>query len=216
MSLLCWSGGLDSSLVLHQIAVEQRDGTKAHPHGIRALTIHHTQISMCGAAADKARKALAEKFRRSGLNINYLDVTVEQSAKSWRTENFLGSCDNPQALLWLTVAANYLERDEDLYSGYIRTDDYWHSANRYQAAFEALQAVAGRTGRLVHPLEWETKADVIRSTKELQLHDLCWWCEKSNLKPKRGTYAPCGVCKSCQTHATGEWFCERFPKKDGA
>lgn len=209
MSLVCWSGGLDSTLVLHRLAVEQRDGAMYHPHGVRALTILHPQIAMHEGAAAKARKSLAEKFRALGLTIGYVEITVKQDARSWRAEQFVGSSDNPQALLWLTTAVNYLERDESLHTGYIRGDDYWHNANRYQTAFDALQAVSGHTGQMFHPLEWDSKADVIRRAKELDLHDLCWWCEEPELKTVRGKVQACGKCKSCETHRIGEWVCSR-------
>lgn len=211
MSLVCWSGGLDSTLVLHRLAVEQRDGTAHHPHGVRALTILHPQTSMHEVAAAKARKAIAARFLKLGLTISYLEVAIKQSAVAWRIERFVGSSTNPQALLWLTTAVNYLEYDEDFYTGYIRGDDYWHGANRYQAAFDCLQSIAGHTGAMRHPLEWDSKAEVIRRTKELKLHDLCWWCEEMELKPVRGKARACGTCKSCETHAAGQWICSRDP-----
>ena len=99
-----------------------------------------------------------------------------------------------------------------MYSGYIRGDDYWHNANRYQTAFEALQLVAGRTGKLWHRLEWESKADVIRQARAAGLEKLCWWCEEQELKPVRGRVRACGKCKSCETHTAGEWLCERKEK----
>lgn len=210
MSLVCWSGGLDSTLVLHTMATEQRDGTKPHPHGVRALTIIHPQVSCHQPSADKARAAIKEAFRKQALTVSYLEVTIGQTAASWRNESFVGSSSNPQSLLWLTLAVNYLERDEDLHTGYIRGDDYWHSLGRSQAAFDALQKLAEHTGQMVHPLEWETKADVIRRTKELDLYRHCWWCEEMAPKKVRGKVRPCGVCKSCLTNDTGLWQIEKL------
>jgi 7-cyano-7-deazaguanine synthase in queuosine biosynthesis len=193
MSLVCWSGGLDSTLVLHKLAAEHRDGTLYHPCGVRALTIRHPQIAVYRPAADAARAALKEKFRRAGLIISYLDVSFKQ-----------------EALLWLTTAVNYLERDESLHTGYIRGDDYWHKADRFGAVFDSLQALAGRTGKMFHPLEWESKADVIRQTKELDLYRHCWWCEECSPKVVRGRAKPCGKCKSCLTNDTALWQLEQL------
>lgn len=53
---------------------------------------------------------------------------------------------------------------------------------------------------------------MIRRTKELCLFDLCWWCEEQELKAVRGKLKPCGRCKSCETHAAGEWLCARREK----
>lgn len=131
-----------------------------HKHGVRALTIVHPQVSMHEGAAAAARAKLKRKFLKMGLNITYIEQAVRQDFVGWYGRQGIGCSENPQALLWLTTAVNYLESDEDLYSGYIRGDDYWHKAGGYQAAFDALRAVSGLTGRIVHPLEWETKADV--------------------------------------------------------
>ncbi len=201
MSLICWSGGLDSTLVLYDLAREHRDGVNFQQHGVRALSIIHPQISQHRKAVERSRKALKRKFREAGLTIAFLEVEITQTAAAWKEQNFLGSAANPQSFLWLTMAANYLEPVEDLYSGYIRGDDFWHRAEKCQTAFAGLQSFAGREGRLIHQLEWVDKAEVITRTKELGLYDLAWWCE--DLKPPRGK--PCGKCPSCRTNDAALW-----------
>lgn len=209
MSLICWSGGLDSTLVLYRMAKELRDGTVYHPHGVRALTIVHPQVSCHFASAAACRKSLVDFFSKHGLVISYLTVEVKQNAQSWKHENLLAGGGNPQALLWLTTAVNYLEENESLYTGYIRGDDYWHHADQFRAAFDSLQRLGGKTGGMWHPLEWESKADVIKATKDAGLYRHCWWCEETAPKVVRGKAVPCGKCKSCHTHETAEWQLSR-------
>jgi 7-cyano-7-deazaguanine synthase in queuosine biosynthesis len=206
MSLLLWSGGLDSTLVLHNIAKEARDGTQYHANGIRALTINQSPYSMNERAASGARKSIAEKFRKDGLIINYINVTIKQDHSGWRSEGFIGYCENPQALLWLTVAINYLGRDENLYTGYIRGDDYWHSSKDYNDAFSAIQRAEQRRGLLIHPLEWQSKVDVIKSAKDIGVYEICWWCEEERVKRVDRKFKPCGKCKSCLTHDAAEYI----------
>lgn len=205
MSLVCWSGGLDSTLVLHNLAIGQRDGLEFHKHGVRALTINHPQIGCCQRRAEKARWAVKAHFRRIGLTISYIEVTIEQTAQSWRTESFVIGSGNPQATLWLTIAANYLDNDENLYTGYIRGDDFWHRADLYCQAFGAIQRLAERGGGFTHPLEWTDKAEVIAQTKKLKLYDLCWWCEEIRPPRHNGRIVSCGKCASCITNDMGLW-----------
>jgi 7-cyano-7-deazaguanine synthase in queuosine biosynthesis len=212
MSLVLWSGGLDSTLILHDLAKEQRDGTLYHPHGIRALTIHHPQVGYHPPTLAASQKKLKDVFRKSGFTINYLDVTLSQSHAGWRSEGFVaGTSFNPQMVLWLTLSAHYLQGNEDLYAGYIRTDDAWHNIGNLWMAFNGLQSLAGRSGTMRFPLEWQRKADVIRRTREHGLYQHCWWCEESDPKKLDKKTKRCGKCTSCMTHDAGEWQLKHYP-----
>lgn len=213
MSLVLWSGGLDSTLILHNLAVEQRDGTKAHAHGVRALSINQSQIGCHPPTVEASRKAIKESFRNKGIIVHYVEVTIQQTVDAWRLENFVGGGENPQLLLWLSLAVNYLETDEDLYAGYIRGDDAWHRVGSVNEAFSALQRLGGKTGALQFPLEWESKAGVIRAMKNLGLYENCWWCEECKPKTKRGLGLPCGKCKSCITNDTALWQLRKYREK---
>lgn len=209
MSLLLWSGGLDSTLVLHRLAIEQRDGIKSHPHGIRALSIDHPQVAYHPPTAKASRQAIKEAFRKKALTASWIDIAIQKQCRSWRADNGIANSGNPQLLLWLTTAVNYLEPDEDLYTGYIRGDDVWHSVGRLVTAFANLQELGRKSGKLIHPLEYETKADVIRAMKVEHLYKHCWWCEESKPKMRNGKGQPCGKCKSCLTNDTALWQIER-------
>ncbi len=212
MSLVLWSGGLDSTLILHTLATEARDGVRHHPHSVRALTITQSQLGVHQPSADAARDKVKKAFRAAGLIVNYLDVTLSHGHTGKRSEQFIGSSDNPQLLLWLSLAVNYLEPDEDLYAGHIRGDDAWHRIGHLWAAFNGLQGLAGHTGTMQFPLEWKRKADVIRETKALDLYRLCWWCEELDPPKSHGRRVPCGKCNSCVTNDTGLWQLEREAK----
>lgn len=212
MSLLLWSGGLDSTLILHDIAKEARDGTKHHPHGIRVLSVIHEQVGCHQKAAAKSRESIKIWLRRQGMSPTFINLEWKQEWRSWRAEQGIGSANNPQAFLWFTIAMNYLEPDEDLYAGYIRGDDFWHHIGAVRHSFGALKALAGHGGTMIFPLEWERKSDVIRRTKELGLYDLCWWCEENSPPKVNRKLVACGKCQSCLTNEAGLWELERAKK----
>lgn len=84
MSLVLWSGGLDSTLILHNLAKEHRDGVKHHPHGVRALTIDCSQVSYHLPTVKASRKALKEVFRKAGFTVGYEEVMHHTASRSWR------------------------------------------------------------------------------------------------------------------------------------
>jgi len=190
MSLVLWSGGCDSTLLLHQVASEK--ATRDDP--VRALSIVHDQVPANKEQA-QARKNILKEFKRRGLHVVHSTVRV----KTTGLFSVKGG-GNTQAVLWLGLAVPYLFKDEDLYAGYIRGDDYWHYEGWLQEAFKNLKHAKYLKGRLRTPLEWLTKGEVIKELKQKKLLRLTWYCENPKKNGK-----PCGKCHSCKVHRTGVW-----------
>lgn len=203
MALVCWSGGADSTLILHDLAVRYK-GKKDKPdeHGLRALSVIHSQVP-CQPQSRAARRKIAAKFRKTGLAFRHATLAFKGSGDFDMPGNSGGLYQPP---LWLAAAVGYLEPDEDLYMGYIRGDDIWHHADQLRGAFRCLQDIGGRTGKLVTPLEWFHKSDVIRELRRANLLRHCWHCEGAGDAELR----PCGRCASCESHHVGLFRLRRF------
>lgn len=186
MSLVCWSGGCDSTLVLY----EQAARTKKH-EVVRAVSINHSQVPAI-ESSKRARKALLARFREMGFFIDHAEVTVNSEG-----DFFVGGDGGMfQAPFWLAVASGYLRMGDHLYMGYVREDDFWHYRSWAHQIFDAVKVFMHTDGELKYPLEWTTKAEVIRKLKALNLLDLCWWCEDG----EKERIVPCGKCNSCLRH----------------
>lgn len=196
MSLVLWSGGCDSTLVLYQLAREE--GTAQKP--IRTLSIIHPQVEgRDGQAA--ARAKILRRFKQLGLHVESSVLTISQS-KGLAVE----PAGLPQPVMWLTSAVLYLSTvaEEKLYTGHIRGDDVWRCSGMLNQAFGLLCEVAGRKkAEWVTPLMDTSKWEVLRELKAAKLLDLCWWCEH----PEKGK--PCGSCYPCKNHAMAEWRMQR-------
>lgn len=207
MALLLWSGGCDSTLLLHDMltAAPDADGNRVGRYvklkpiePIRVLSINHDQITN-SKQGSLARKRLWPKLKKL-RGFTYSETTV--AINDIGVENGDGGLCQPG--IWLLHAAMCLSADEDLYAGYIRTDDIWHRREQLYGAFGWLQAMTEKTGRLLCPLEWMRKGEVIQELERLRLLKDTWHCEDPTDKHK-----PCGKCASCDTHAMGLVWLER-------
>lgn len=210
MSLVCWSGGHDSTLALLQLA---RKACWANP--VKALAIVHPQIP-AEAENRKARKAILAWMKAQGYFVVYQEVRIKhQKGYEWndartahdkRTFTCTSNGGAMQPQMWIATAALYLEEDEDLYMGYIRGDDVWHYREWVCDLFYNLKTLMYKKGTLQFPLEWTAKYEVIGQLKECGLLDLCWTCEA----PADGK--ACGRCTPC----TSLWTAKQMYKKVAA
>jgi hypothetical protein len=111
--LVCWSGGCDSTLLLHHAAREF--GTKSEP--VRALSIISDQVSS-RVRESAARKKIFKELKKRGLHV--LHSESELSCKKGAGINSFGL---PQAIIWL-LGPQFLREEESFGLGYIKGDDW--------------------------------------------------------------------------------------------
>ncbi len=195
MPLVLWSGGCDSTLVLFDLLRKrQAQGILGLPDDpVRAVSFTHPQV-MAQEENRKARLALIPilenrfgKFARSEFAI-----TLDGFGCSTN-----GGCIQP--MMWMLQAALCLEKSEDLYIGYVRTDCALVYRPQLYAGFSAIQEMNYRTGKLFFPLEWTQKPEIITRLKTERLYRHTWYCES----PENGK--KCGKCSPCTTHRTALW-----------
>lgn len=199
MSLLLWSGGCDSTLILIDMLRSTKNRSQflsLRDNRIRTIAINHPQVA--GVEHNKeARKRMFPLLRkRFGWHPDWhseVDITHDANAAIVPTGGII------QPALWVLYAIPYLEHDEDLYAGYIRSDDVWHHRDEFIQAFDGLQRLTNRIGKLIFPLEWKSKADVIHYLRKERFIKHPWYCEL----PVGNS--PCKHCASCMVHLTAVW-----------
>lgn len=186
--MILWSGGCDSTWLLFEEAAKLPKGQP-----LRVLSVNHQNVR-CSRIAARRKKIADFLWRSFWVPLEHIEVTV--SATGGQPE-FEGGLAQPQ--MWLAASVSYLKQDEDLMLGYIRGDDIWHYRSELLAAFASLQALGWKTGKLLFPLEWSSKMDVLKYLANVErggrdLLSLCWYCEM------RTSGEPCGDCPACRTH----------------
>ena len=187
MTLILWSGGCDSTLVLWDLLQEQDKCSEP----INTISISHPQVWAINEQL-RARKEILKHLRGKGYRINDSEVQIIHDGF-----NQIKAGGAQQAALWLSMGVVYLGPNEDLYVGYVRGDDFWHYRQDYDWGFTYLRHLSNRTGKWIAPLEWVKKHEVIERLKKADLYRLVWWCED----PKN--HKPCGKCPSCVMHGRG-------------
>ena len=184
MSLVMWSGGCDSTLVLYDLA--QRH-TKEKP--VHALTVIHSSVPAQEEQA-RAREKIKKRFKKLELPIRYSVIEV----------NHLGDCyptGMTQPMVWISHGVSMLSKhfdDEDFYTGHHKGDTMWTSWASYLHTFESMCSALEKKSEWRVPLMKQSKAWIIDRLREEDLYALCWWCED----PKAGR--ACGKCLPCKTH----------------
>lgn len=183
MTLILWSGGFDSTLVLYDECVRSKKKGLAPP---RALSISHQNIG-ANREQRRARKLIAKNLRSRGLKFKYCEVTISVRGK-------FGVCSAgglTQPTIWLPTAMLYLKEKEDLLFGWCRSDDAMHYVGELRWIFQYMRDVMCKEGKLELPLEWTHKYKVIRRLREASLISLPWTCEEPR------NWKACGQCKPC-------------------
>lgn len=202
MSLVLWSGGCDSTLILDRLLV---NSSESWP--VRALTILHEQVTPTKQPA-AARKRAKSYWKKKGYHLVHTEVTVSNDG-DFEATNCGGGLIQPA--FWISVAIPYLDEREDLYVGYIKDDCIWHYKNNLQAVFDQWQYVTGRSGKLRAPFEWAHKRVIINALKKTgDLYKRTWWCERDDHLNK-----VCGKCDPCKLHRTAEWQIKQGMDMDG-
>lgn len=184
MALLCWSGGCDSTLLLYKLL-------KSGNPNVRTISFNHHGV---GAQFQNrtARGAILKWLSNKGLKVkDHTELTINA--------DYGGHITRPDGLgqptIWQFNALSYLNKDENLYLGYIKSDCIWHYRTQLFDLFNNACQMLHYTGSLMMPLEWETKSDIIESLTSIGLDKLVWWCE--GVGYSIGS-EPCGNCSTCR------------------
>lgn len=198
--LILWSGGLDSSLVLYY-ALEWWHGPQSTNWKINdrynceyecsekdkkpwTLTIESNQLDSKQQELQKISRNKLTKFFKSKK------WDFEQKTINLNDTVYCGTF--PQPLMWLTQAALCIKDEEPLMVGWIRGDDATSHLHELQKLWKILIKLNGKRSKLITPLRFDTKYDVLREIRNKKIENKCWYCESPTDKNR-----PCGKCIPC-------------------
>lgn len=202
---IAYSSGADSTLLLDRYA--DRDRLHEHDEKIIAVCVdRHPQLDHLQLTGQRiARYVYTEWARRHGRVFTTLPLSIDAPG----AESDLGIVsESPQATLWFLTLMGYIGNGDSLHLGYIKADEFWHTREKYVAAFEAICTMRGVTGaKLCFDLEWLSKDEVVSELRARRIPKAALWtCDNPN--DLNGPSA-CGKCEKCVTLAGA---LKRFPK----
>jgi 7-cyano-7-deazaguanine synthase in queuosine biosynthesis len=199
MSLVLFSGGCDSTLVLYNLLKENRQ------EQITALSINHNQVPAI-EENKKARALFKIEMQKRELNylVNFAEVDI--SSKYASVIDIKGLS---QPIIWSMIAMLYIRDNDTIYFGYHSGDDFWQYKTEFENAIHNICAICDKKVTIEYPLRLYEKCVIIDMLKKRGLYEYCWYCEKPTLDNK-----PCGECIPCKLHRTALWQNETFMPKE--
>jgi 7-cyano-7-deazaguanine synthase in queuosine biosynthesis len=195
MTAILWSGGADSTLLLHDIATK----AKQNQDTINAITITHPQV-LNSHILEHQQKTLKQLSKMGLNNITHNLIKIDTPLIAYQTGIV-------QAAIWIGIIPPYLGSTENLYTGHIKEDDIWHYRQWVYGAFDNLQTLLSHTGTLQIPFEWTPKHEITKRLQQLELHT--WTCENH-------IHKPCQKCTPCKKQKISHYInthIEKPPKK---
>jgi 7-cyano-7-deazaguanine synthase in queuosine biosynthesis len=187
-----WSGGLDSTVLLHTLA---RVSIEDNP--IVAISINHHQIHKDKELMEKKAREKYLKFaKRNRYHISHHTLNINCDTGIWPQ-------GHDQATIWSVTILPYIKHNSVLHFGYIKEDDFWHGG---RVAFDTIingLSILRQAGdpfyvEMAYDLEWESKANLINYANDNLPNGSYWYCEAPK-KAGRG-FKSCGTCGCCERH----------------
>jgi len=202
-NIVVWSGGADSTWLLHHWA-----GASSEDHRVVALTVrHHRFLSKPFLKAQrKAQEAYLKLAKKRGYHIDHQMIRVDGHF-SWGVDVNSGprgrGCPTAQAIMWLYAIMQVVGDGDKVLVGYIKGDSFWHYRDEFARTFDAMCKLKGVRATLVYDLEWQSKPDILRLLKKARIPQRCWFsCESVGEDGKA-----CGNCSKCDeiAYAKKHW-----------
>lgn len=194
-NIVLWSGGADSTLVLHQYA-----GASAEDYPVRAISVksHPYLGSPFMAAQNKARGLYLDFAKGRGYHIKHEEVDVSGDFEFLTAEHgeYLA-----QPIMWLSVLFQVVGNEDNVLLSYIKSDIFWHRRHEFEEAFKALLKLKNIKATIEYPVEFYEKADVLRELKREKVPNNAWFvCESTTNGELCGQCCKCDEIKYAKKH----------------
>ncbi len=196
--MILWSGGTDSTLILADCLRNKED--------IATIAINHKNITISDIGR-KVRHNLFKILSKKHKPWPHIEVDLNHKS-SWGLPADVGNVGVHgliQPVIWIGIVMPFLEPTDDLVVGYNCQDCAIGSLCYIKEVVNSLQMISRKTGRVLFPLEYTTKAEVIVALREHRLISHTWYCEEPKINEQKKTNKPCNECQSCRAHKTALW-----------
>jgi len=187
--LVVWSGGMDSTLLLTDIANEF--STKEDP--IIAYSFITDFLDGNKRVMERrARNRFLKWANKKGYNIEHKEVSVScgdnVSPNGWA-----------QGLFWFSFIVPFIPDNCDVYFGYVQGDGIWLAVNEFYKAYGNLSYIGKKKNSELHyPFAYKDKWEVIQGIQNYRIPSKCFWTCETPIK-KNNKIRACGKCEPCIT-----------------
>ena len=193
--LVVWSGGLDSTLVLNNLAkVSEKDNP------IWAISFDTNFLTKNKIVKEKeARKNYLRYARKQGYHICHRTVKI-------RSDIGVSELGWPQQVFFFSFILPYIPDHCVVNIGFVQGDCVWTAVSNFREMFDKYKYVGGKTDVILKfPLAFKKKNEVLRDYRVSKIPYNCFWTCEHPVKLKSGYIRSCGRCVPCETLRTAVW-----------
>jgi len=185
-----WSGGLDSTYLLDQIARIY----STQEQQVYTISFIYPHIDKNKELMEKrARKKYLSYARKKGYNIESFVLNIADAPP-------MGGRGLKQQILWMLLSLPYVWDNSVMHFGYVRKDDFWHYRHRFDKIAKQIGKIKELSSvEMAYDLEDVDKSNLIGKIPD----GMFWYCESPKKIKKR--IVPCGTCCCCVTHKVAEY-----------
>lgn len=180
--IVAWSGGLDSTIILHGLLLSEGSYTKP----IGALSINSFFLDGNKIDSEKHHRKLyidkVVKKEKFNLVHDQLDMNNVSSGGSFLT----------QIMNWLNMAVTVASYEANIYIGILKDDTQSGFIKEIKEYHKMLNFMGAKRTKLIFPLIDRYKKDVVKEIFSLGLENHVWFCEMP--KKKNISCCECGSC----------------------
>jgi len=155
--LVVWSGGMDSTFLLTDIADEfssSKSSVLAYSFDIDFLDVNKRVMER------RARSNYLKRAKKKGYNIENKEIKIsflfDVSSSGWA-----------QGLFWFSFIVPFIPDDCDVYFGYVQGDGIWMAVSSFHNAYESLSYVGDRQATKLHyPFAYKKKWEIIKGIQD--------------------------------------------------
>lgn len=184
--IVVWSGGMDSTVLLHKIATEAEKNDL-----VIGLSIEANLINDLKTIKEKqARKNYLAFAKRKKIKIKHHKIKIH-STLYMKQEGWI------QQTLFFCAVTPFVIKDCELYFGFVQNDSICSGISYIYEAWRQLKYLGGKgEAKLKFPFLYMKKYEVLKMLHDFKIPKTCvWTCEDPT--KKRTKIHPCEKCNPC-------------------
>jgi len=183
--LVVWSGGLDSTLLLHNLAKNSSEKWPIQTFSFIPDFIDQLKLEK----EQEVRKNYLRYAESLGYHIK--PHTIKISSSTYPTDGW------SQQKSWFSFILPYIPDNCEVNFGYVMGDCVWLAVSNFYKIFQEFKYLGSfENSNLKFPFAFEEKWEVWQKFLEAEIPLDCFWtCEKPRRIRKK--IVPCGKCEPC-------------------
>jgi len=180
--IVIWSGGYDSTLLLHRELQDHKEATAWSfiMPGISQHKLHSEHV-----VRERYKKYMQETLSKFKLSHQVINIGYDNF------NNIPEGCFSQQTF-WTLFSAWFAPKDSTIIFGFHKGDDFWRMHEKVDWMRTYIEQIMEKKITFEYPLQCTPKWQIVHDIKNYGLEENVWTCENPPIP-----MSECGECTTC-------------------